>query len=172
MELDKDVKKIKSRLDKSKRAKASFIPDWKELDEFYRTEQYKDANLPPWVPKPVTNFIHLVVTTKRAALSSENPSAMLRPVSPLDAEQVKKLQTVYEWVWKKIKARKVVRENIETSKLLGTAIAQVYWDEMTGVLGGTNAMYEGEIKIKEIDPINFHVDPNVERGQRGNGFIL
>ena len=161
MEEKKLVKKIHSRLDKSKKHKAAnYQSVWKELDEFYRGDQYKSTKLPPWVPKPVTNFIHLVVTTKRAALSGENPMAMLRPQSADDIEPVNTLQIVYEWVWKRIKARNVMRDCIETSKLLGTAIAYVYWDENTGVLGGTNAAYEGEIRIKEIDPMNFHVDPN------------
>jgi hypothetical protein len=157
------VQKILRRLDKSQKFKQKYIPLWKELDEFYRSDQYKNSKLPPWVPKPVTNFIHLVVTTKRAALSGENPMAMMRPQSKDDIERVRSFQKVYEWVWKKIKARSIVRDNIETAKLLGTAIAYVYWDENTGVLGGTNAAYEGEIRMKEIDPMNFHVDPNAYR---------
>jgi hypothetical protein len=95
----------------------------------------------------------MVITIKRAALATENPMAMLRPLSIEDVDNVNKLQRIYEWVWKRIKARKSVRDAIETSKLLGTGIVQVYWDEMTGVQGGTNAKYEGEIKTREIDPI-------------------
>lgn len=162
-EMTKNVKRAMTRYKKSKDFKAKYTPVWSELDEFYRGEQYKNANIPPWVPKPVTNFIHLVVTTKRAALASENPMATLRPLSPKDVDNVGKLQSIYEWTWKKIKARSVLRDNIETSRLMGTGIAHVYWDEMTGVLGGTDALYEGEIKTKEIDPINFHIDPNAYR---------
>jgi hypothetical protein len=163
MSKDKRVTRIMDRVKKSENAKANMKPIWKELDEFYRGEQYKNSNIPPWVPKPVTNFIHLVITMKRAALASENPSATLRPMSLADIEPVRVMQQIYEWVWKRIKARKTVRENIETSKLLGTGIGYVYWDEMTGVLGGTEAQYEGEIKTKEIDPMNFHIDPNAYR---------
>lgn len=161
--MSKKVKRIMKRYDKSNKHKQQYIPLWKELDEFYRSDQYKNTKLPPWVPKPVTNFIHLVVTTKRAALASENPMAMLRPQSPDDIQKVADFQTIYEWVWKRSKARNVLRDNIETSKLLGTAIAQVYWDENTGVLGGTNTAYEGEIRMKEIDPMNFHIDPDAYR---------
>lgn len=163
--MSKEVQTIMNRYKKSKNStmRIKLMRESKELDEFYRGEQYKNMNIPPWVPKPVTNFIHLVVTTKRAALASENPMAMLRPLSPEDVSNVEMLQTIYEWVWKKIKARNVMRDNIETSRLLGTGIAHVYWDEHTGVLGGTNAMYEGEIRIKEIDLANFHIDPNAYR---------
>jgi hypothetical protein len=162
-ELNPKVKTVMSRLKKSKENKQQYVKQWKELDEFYRGDQYKSQNIPPWVPKPVTNFIHLVITTKRAALASENPMAMLRPLSIQDMDNVGMLQKVYEWVWKRIKACKVIRENIETAKLLGTGIAQVYWDEMTGVMGGTGTMYEGEIKVREIDNMNFHIDPNAYR---------
>ena len=151
--MDKEVKVIMDRVKKGKQAKSSYIPVWKELDEFYRGDQYKNASVPPWVPKPVTNFIHMVVSIKRAALATENPMALLRPLSMTDVDSVGELQKIYEWVWKRIKARKAVREAIETSKLLGTGIVQVYWDEMTGVLGGTDAKYEGEIRTREIDPI-------------------
>jgi hypothetical protein len=160
---DKEVQAIMDRLKKGKQAKQNYISVWKELDEFYRGDQYKSQNIPPWVPKPVTNFIHMVITIKRAALATENPMAMLRPLSQDDAESVAQLQRIYEWVWKRIKARKSVRDAIETSKLLGTGIVQVYWDEMTGVLGGTNAKYEGEIRTREIDVMNFFVDPNAYR---------
>lgn len=157
------VKRILARHKKAVAHQQKYWPDWKELDEFYRGDQYKDSKLPPWVPKPVTNFIHLVITTKRAALSGENPMAILRPQAPDDVSNVKKLQIIYEWVWKRIKARSILRDNIETSKLLGTGIAHAYWDEHTGVLGGTNAQYEGEIKLKEIDPMSFFIDPNAYR---------
>lgn len=162
-ELNPVVKTVMQRLKQSKTAKNTHVRAWKELDEFYRGEQYKSVNMPPWVPKPVTNFIHLVVTTKRAALSAENPMATLRPMSYLDVENIKRLQQIYEWVWKRSKARNVLRDNIETSRLLGTGIAHVYWEERTGVRGGTGTLYEGEICTKEIDPMNFDIDPNAYR---------
>lgn len=147
------VKKVMRRLEKSKKHKQPYIPTWTELDEFYRGDQYKNSKLPPWVPKPVTNFIHLVVTTKRAAMAGDNPMATLRPLGPDDVRKISNMQKIYEWAWKRTKARALVRDNIETSRLLGTAIGHVYWNENTGVKGGTGALYEGEIEVKEIDPI-------------------
>lgn len=159
------VKKVMERLDKSKKHKSQYHDLWAELDEFYRGDQYKNSKLPPWVPKPVTNYIHLVVTTKRASMAGDNPMATIRPLGPDDVKNVSEMQKIYEWVWKRIKARGLVRDNIETSRLLGTAIGHVYWDENTGVLGGNGALYEGEIRVKEIDPMNFHIDPNAYRIQ-------
>ena len=163
MKMSKNVKKILGRLDKSKKHKQVYLKPWEELDRFYRGDQYKNTKLPEWVPKPVTNYIHLVVTTKRASMAGDNPMATLRPLGPNDVRSISEMQRIYEWVWKRVKARAVVRDNIETSRLLGTGIAHVYWDENTGVQGGNGALFEGEIRVKEIDPMNFHVDPNAYR---------
>lgn len=161
----KRVAEIMRRFHEARRQKDHLLHKWRELDQFYRGEQYNDVKLPPWIPKPVTNYIHLVVTTKRAALAVENPSALFRAVSPLEVDKVREMQDIFDWVWKKIGAKRVVRQCIETSKLLGTAIAHVYWDEHTGVLGGEDAYYEGEIRICEIDPANFFPDPTAYRLQ-------
>ena len=166
--MNDNVKKIMRRLDKSKKHKSQYYDTWSELDEFYRGDQYKNSRLPSWVPKPVTNYIHLVVTTKRASMAGDNPMATIRPLGPDDVRKVSDMQKIYEWVWKRIKARALVRDNIETSRLLGTAIGHVYWDENTGVLGGNGALYEGEIRVKEIDPMNFHIDPNAYRIQEAD----
>lgn len=163
MELSPKVKEAHKNIKESRQFKQQLVKECAELEEFYRGDQYKQMSIPPWVPKPVTNFIHLVITTKRAALSGENPMAALRALSPLDVDNVSMLQKVYEWVWKRIKARKTVRENIESAKLFGTAIAHVYWNEKTGVLGGTRHHYEGEIGVREIDIMNFHIDPHAYR---------
>ena len=112
-------------------------PTWHELDAFDRNEQWEiDGRIPGWVPKPVTNFVHLVKYTKRAAFAMENPTGKLRPVREEDRQSIELLQKAYEFVWERIRARKVVRENIETAKLLGTGIAQVYWKNKQKVAWG------------------------------------
>lgn len=154
--------KLQKRYRKAREQRQKFDYQWSELDNFYRGEQYSSDKIPPWVPKPVTNFIHLVVTTKRAALALEHPSAILSAVSAQDRDRIEELQRIYEWVWKKIKASRVVRKNIETSRLLGTGIAHVYWNENTGVMGREGQYYEGEICVEEVDPATFFPDPNAD----------
>ena len=162
-ERDPRVARIMKRYHAAREQRQKMNLKWAELDKFYNGEQYFWERIPPWIPKPVTNYIHLVVTTKRAALAMENATGQLLPLSEADAPLVKKLQKVYEWVWERAKVQRVVRQNLETALLLGTAIAHVYWDEYTGVLGGTNAEYEGEIRVCEIDPSNFFPDPTAYR---------
>lgn len=144
-------------------------PIWKELDAFDRNEQWMLKDAAPWIPKPVTNFIHLVKYTKRAALATENPTGKLRAVSPAGIDAVDKLNKAYEDTFQRINARKVIRECIETSKLLGTGIAHVYWNERkegrmgSTVLGDDPFAYEGEIEVRQIDPASFFPDPSAFR---------
>ncbi len=151
---------------KAKNKRQSKDSTWTELDAFDRNNQWDLNNAPAWLPKPVTNYIHLVKYTKRASFAVENPVAKLRPVSPAGVERVKMLNKAYEDTFDRIKARKVIRENIETAKLLGTAIAHTYWNEFkegrmgTTILGDDGFHYKGEIGIKEIEPSTFFPDPN------------
>jgi hypothetical protein len=150
---------------KAKNKKQSREAIMKELDAFDRNQQWELNNAPEWLPKPVTNFVHLVKYTKRAALSIDNPTGKLRAVSPLGVERVGALDKAFQDTWDRIKGRRVVRQNIETSKLLGLGIAHVFWNESkegrmgSTVQGDKGYMFEGDIELREIDPANFFPDP-------------
>lgn len=163
MSKDPRVAKILEKFHQAKRQRQKKDSKWKELDAFDRGEQWElgGVQIPEWIPKPVTNYIHLVKTTKRAALAIENPEAMILGQSTEDHMKAKTLQQVFSFVWDQMKARMTVRECLETAKLLGTGIAQVYYDDMNGtVKGGKGGKYRGEIKIRQIDPASFYPDPN------------
>ena len=165
MAKDKRASEIMSKFNSAKRKREHKDARWRELDAFDRGEQWDLAGksndkLPPWIPKPVTNFVHLVKTTKRAALAIENPTGKIYPQSPSDIETSDLLQKVYEFEWERMKLRKYIRSSIGTGKLLGTAILQLYYDESDGVLGPSDKLYEGRIKALEIDPASFYPDPN------------
>lgn len=164
--MDKKVAQILEKFQQAKRQRQKKDSKWKELDAFDRGEQWDlgDTKMPPWVPKPVTNYIHLVKTTKRAALAVENPEAMIMGQSLEDHMMAKDLQKVFSFVWDQIKARKYTREALETSKLLGTGIIEIYYDTGNGqVKGGKGGRYEGEIKMRQIDSASFYPDPNAFR---------
>lgn len=161
--MEKEAQRILSRFQKAKRHRQKKDPKWKELDAFDRGEQWEigDVKMPPWVPKPVTNYVHLVKTTKRAALSIENPAAMLLGQSPEDHQKAKEMQKVIDFIWDKTKARMTVRDTLETAKLLGTGIVEIHYDDENGtVKGGKGGKYQGEVKLKQIDPASFYPDPN------------
>jgi hypothetical protein len=155
-----NVEKIMERFKKARDKRQGDRDEiWKELDAFDRGEQWSlKGDSPSWTPKPVTNYVHLVKYTKRAALAIENPTGKLRPNSPLDMEKIDQLQKVYEFEWEKVGLRKFIREAIETSKLLGTAITQLAWQE-NYIGGGTGAKFEGKIVARSVDPATFYPDP-------------
>jgi hypothetical protein len=155
---EQTVLKLYKKAKNKKQAREAIM---KELDAFDRNQQWElDAKAPEWLPKPVTNFVHLVKYTKRAALSMDNPTGKLRAVSPAGKERVEALDKAFQDTWDRIKGRKVVRQNIETSKLLGLGIAHVFWNESKeGRMGSTiqgdkGYMFEGDIELREIDPLN------------------
>src|SRR5690348_11099792 len=42
---------------------------WALIDQFDRGRQWDNVNIPVWIPKPITNLIRYVRTTKRANLA-------------------------------------------------------------------------------------------------------
>jgi hypothetical protein len=139
---------------------------WAKLDMFDRGEQWKDVPLPPWVPKPVANWIRYVRTLKRANLASAIPSAHYTARSEQHQPVMKKMQRAYEHVWQTEKVQKVIRRSIDRSIIQGTAIAIVYNDD--AYVGGTylgendpgNRLYNGKICVKRFPNANFFPDPD------------
>ena len=139
---------------------------WAELDMFDRGEQWKNVSIPPWFPKPVTNYIRYIRTLKRANLASTIGTASFSPVSPQFGEQVTRLQQAYDHVWEGENISRVVRRMIDRMLLQGTAVAYVYNDD--NYVGGVykepydpqNQLYSGKICVKPIPISNFFPDPD------------
>ena len=170
--LDKDyetqnkIKKYYTRFINANNAVMTKHETWRNLDLFDRGQQWDGANLAPWVPKPVTNFIRYFRTLKRANLASAIPAAHFYAEHPADIETVKNLQKAYEHVWYMEKVDRTVRRCIDRSILQGTSIAYVYNDDT--YVGGKyygeedpdNHLYVGKICVKRIPNGNFFPDPN------------
>jgi hypothetical protein len=139
---------------------------WAELDMFDRGEQWKNAAIPAWVPKPITNFIRYIRLLKRANLASAISKANFLPLNPQYAEQVEKLQKAYDHVWEVEDIPYTIRGIIDRGLLQGTAVAYVYNDD--SYVGGVynapfdpnNQLYTGKICVKRIPIANFFPDPD------------
>jgi len=132
---------------------------WKELDSFDRGEQWNEkGTMPSWIPKPSTNYINHVKKMKSGELIVENYIGTLKPLAPEQEDNIFLLQQSYEQLWEKLNVKYHLLEVIRTSRLLGTGILYVGWDE--NYLGGTRGhLYQGEIMITPIEPSTFFVDP-------------
>lgn len=142
---------------------------WNKIDKFDRSEQWLDAALPPWIPKPVTNYIRYVRTLKRANLASTIPSAHYTAKEEKYQEDMDKLQKAYNHVWQTEKVPRVVRRCIDRVILQGTALAIVYNDDT--YVGGTyekkdspnNSLFRGRVCVKRFPILNFFPDPDAYR---------
>lgn len=165
-DVQKRIQKYYTRFINAEMAVQEKHDTWRILDLFDRGQQWEGANLPPWVPKPVTNFIRYFRTLKRANLASAIPAAHFYAEHPADVETVKNLQKAYEHVWYMEKVDRTVRRCIDRSILQGTSIAYVYNDD--AYVGGKyygeedpdNHLYVGKICVKRIPNGNFFPDPN------------
>ena len=132
---------------------------WIELDSFDRGEQWTQKGvMPSWIPRPSSNYINKVKRYKTGALILEDYIGELKPLAPENEPQIWMLQRFYEQLWDKLNVKYHLLDAIRTSRLLGTGILYVGWDE--NYIGGTRGhLFQGEILVKEIEPSTFFVDP-------------
>lgn len=158
---DKRVSTINKRLQDASSARGQYEPTWTELDKFYRGKQWEGVKAPPWIPRPQTNMIHYIVTTKRAAFAIENPVGELRAVSPLEIEEVAHLDKIYQAEFARLDLSRHFRTAIESGKLFGNGIVEALWEE-TEVRGGKGFRYEGDIRFRSVPISDFYIDPAAE----------
>ena len=165
----KDIDVIQQMLQRYRKAESAVNDKhklWTELDMFDRGEQWKNVSIPPWMPKPVTNFIRYIRTLKRANLASAIGKASFIPINPQFEEQVSKLQKAYDHVWETENIQRTMRRALDRGLLQGTSILYVYNDD--AYVGGTykepydpqNQLYSGKICVKRIPISNFYPDPD------------
>ena len=132
---------------------------WKELDSFDRGEEWTiKGGMPSWIPKPQSNYVNKVKKFKTGNLMLDDYLGELIPLAPENEPQTWMLQRFYEQLFDKLNMKKHIAKVIRTSRLLGTGILYVGWDE--NYIGGTRGhLYQGEILVQEIEPSTFLVDP-------------
>lgn len=132
---------------------------WIELDAFDRGEQWTQKGImPSWIPRPSSNYINKIKRYKTGALILEDYIGELKPLAPENEPQIWMLQRFYEQLWDKLNVKYNLLDAIRTSRLLGTGILYVGWDE--NYIGGTRGhLFQGEILVKEIEPSTFFIDP-------------
>lgn len=132
---------------------------WKELDSFDRGEEWTiKGGMPSWIPKPQSNYVNKIKKFKTGNLMLDDYLGELIPLAPENEPQIWMLQRFYEQLFDKLNMKKHIAKVIRTSRLLGTGILYVGWDE--NYIGGTRGhLYQGEILVQEIEPSTFFVDP-------------
>ncbi len=149
--------KAREAIDYRRQAKDSL---WIELDAFDRGEQWTQKGvMPSWIPRPSSNYINKVKRYKTGSLILENYLGELKPLAPENEPQIWMLQRFYEQLFDKLNVKYQLLDALRTSRLLGTGILYVGWDE--NYIGGTRGhLFQGEILVKEIEPSTFFIDPS------------
>lgn len=158
------IRKFERRFRTSMNAMGDLHRTWAMLDLFDRGKQWDKVNIPVWLPKPITNLIRYVRTTKRANLAQNVPQANFVPMTPLDAPLVHQLQKAYNHVWEEENVPYTIRKCIDRGVLFGTSVAYVYAEECVkgkyyGENHPANNLYKYDIKVKRLNNATFYIDP-------------
>ena len=170
--IEKDQKLINRyylRFTKAEAALSGKRAAWTVLDQFDRGEQWKDAVIPPWIPKPMTNLIRYLRTVKRANLASALPKCSFVSLYEEDTKAIQQLENAYNHVWEWEHVPRTLRRCIDRALLHGTSIAYVYED--TNYVQGKfyqksdakNRLFQGNICVKQWPHTNFFPDPDAYR---------
>lgn len=155
----------------------------REIDKFDRGEQWKGQAIPPWVPKPVKNYIRYTRKQKRANLVSVVARPQFTPLSVDDVEIVSKLQLAHDHVWDTHRVDRHIRRAYDRAHNQGTAIMYVYHDDSffggkyfpvedpqdpnrdvdyskASKKGKKSQLFQGDIKFRRWPIENFFPDPD------------
>lgn len=167
-EQKKMIQNMTTRYRKAEQALGEKHKRWQTLDMFDRGEQWFGQSIPPWIPKPVTNFIRFIRTLKRANLASSIPKSNFYAEFEDDKDTIDRIQKAYNNVWDRKKVSRVIRRGIDRSLIQGTAIAMVYEDDLIQgryyKSGDTrNQLFQGDINVRIYPNTNFFPDPDAYR---------
>jgi hypothetical protein len=148
-------------------------------DKYWLGEHWDD-NAPPWMPKPVENWVFATVEQHSANLATANIVPIIYGQDPGDDDIANMFDLVVQYLWgtNKLNGRRIVRRSIHTALKLGTALVKVYWDnnvnggrtlprvqDFTNPLNGesypvSHTLYKGEVCYELVDPSNVIPDPS------------
>ena len=101
----------------------------------------------------VVNRIHPAVETAKAMLTANRPSFRCAPREDSDNKVANVMSALLSYVYDVSSGRAVIRQAVDDYYVAGVGYIQVYQDSVAD-----NG--KGEVKIKDIDPLDVYVDPN------------
>ena len=117
-----------------------------------------EAKMPKYQLTPDSNWINYIKENLVASIYTTGRYANLVPKSADDKKFVIEFNSALETVWENIRADYYQFLAGERAALLNIGITMVGWKKNT--IGGTkNHWYQGDIMLKNIDPMKFRRDP-------------
>ena len=117
-----------------------------------------EAKMPKYQLTPDSNWVNYIKENLVASIYTTGRYANLVPKSEDDKQFVIEFNSALETVWENIRADYYQFLAGERAALLNIGITMVGWKKNT--IGGTkNHWYQGDIMLKNIDPMKFRRDP-------------
>ena len=101
----------------------------------------------------VVNRIHPAVESAKALLTANRPSFRVSPREDSDNRVAQVFNGLLEYCWDVSDGLTALRNVVDDYYVMGMGCMQVYQDPL-GDMG------KGEVKIKDIDPLDVYIDPN------------
>jgi hypothetical protein len=106
----------------------------------------------------VVNRIHPAVEAAKALITSNRPSFRVSPREDSDNQAAQAMNGLLEYVWQISDGETRLRTVVDDYYVTGMGAMLVYQDPM----GDTG---KGEVKIRDIDPLDLYIDPNSRERQ-------
>ena len=101
----------------------------------------------------VVNRIHPAVEAAKSMITANRPSFRVAPREDSDNRVAQVLSALLAYMYDISDGRTVVRTAVDDYYVAGMGLIQVYQDPLAD-------MGKGEVKIKDIDPMDVYIDPN------------
>ena len=101
----------------------------------------------------VVNRIHPAVESAKAMITANRPSFRVAPREDSDNKVAQVMSALLAYMYDISDGRTVVRTAVDDYYVAGMGLIQVYQDPLAD-------MGKGEVKMKDIDPMDLYIDPN------------
>ena len=101
----------------------------------------------------VVNRIHPAVEAAKSLITSRKPTFRVTPREDSDNKTAKAINGVLEYIWQISDGNEKMRNVVDDYYVTGMGAMLAYQDPMSD-------MGKGEVKLKDIDPLDLYIDPN------------
>ena len=158
--------------EQGKRFQASIALDAtiRENIDFYEGRQWgrKVTDRTKMLPRPVTNFVRMIVNNKMSAINNK-PCRITYEADSQENDSIEFTQ-FSDYQFKEMGAESVYREAIYNGAIKGTYLFHVYWDAQAK---GKKGKVTGALRMESLDPRNvIFCDPSQKDEQKQKYIII
>lgn len=158
--------------EQGKRFQASIALDAtiRENIDFYEGRQWgrKVTDRTKMLPRPVTNFVRMIVNNKMSAMNNK-PCRITYEADSQENDSIEFTQ-FSDYQFKEMGAESVYREAIYNGAIKGTYLFHVYWDAQAK---GKKGKVTGALRMESLDPRNvIFCDPSQKDEQKQKYIII